>query len=273
MLLTIFVLISAVGSALLTWLCGWYESLHVIWQAPLVFIGLFLALTLLFGLLILISSALVNLEKEQTRRSGYFSFLLRYYTPVAFLLMGVRLQVRGREKVPTEGNFLLVCNHLSIFDPVVLFSAVPRQVKLSFITKQENFEMPVVRKFMHKLLCLPLNRENDRQALRTIIRAAQLLKEQPLSMTIFPEGQTSKTGHLLPFRNGAFKIAQRANCPIVVATLQNTRAIPGNMFRRPTHVQVDFLDTIPVEELAGHTTVEIGERVHTMMETVLNQES
>ena len=271
MMLYIFILLSVLGSAGLTIGCRWYEQIHVIWQAPLTAVGLFCALVLLFGILVAVSSALVNLDTEQKKRSNYFAFLLRAYAPVAFFLMRIHVRVTGREKLPADGNFLLVCNHLSILDPVVLFIAVPERAKLSFITKKENFELPVVRQFMHRLLCLPLDRENNRKALRTIIKAAQLLENEPMSITIFPEGQTSPSGALLPFRNGAFKIAQKAGRPIVVATLQNTNAAQKNMFRRPTQVPVHILGVIPVEEVASLTTAEIGERVHRMMEEDLSQ--
>lgn len=270
-MLYLFIVLSILGSAALTVGCRWYDSLHVLWQAPLTAVGLFLALVILFAILVVISCVCDNLEKEQKTRSGYFAFLLRAYAPVAFFLMQIHIHVTGREKLPADGNFLLVSNHLNIFDPVVLFLAIPERYHLSFITKVENFDILIVRKFMHKLLCLPLDRDNDRKALRTIIKAAQLLRDEPMSITIFPEGQTSRSGELLPFRNGAFKIAQKANKPIVVATVQNTKAAPKNMFRRPTHIPIHILGVIPAEEVTSHTTAEIGERVHKMMETDLAQ--
>ena len=162
-----------------------------------------------------------------------------------------------------------MCNHLSVFDPVLLIRALPRQARLSFVTKQENFDLPVVRQFMHKLQCLPLDRHDDRQALRAILQAAKQLQEQPLCMTIFPEGQTSKSGQLLPFRNGAFKIAQRAKRPVVVSVLENSRAIYHNLFRRRTRVRVRILDVVPTEDVATLCTVQIGDRAHAMIAAAL----
>lgn len=269
MLHYLFILLSVLGTAALSVHLHWHESLHILWQAPLTALGLFLVGMALFALLILLSAAAVDLKKAQTKRNGYYAFLLRAYAPAVFFLMRIHVHVTGREKLPQEGNFLLVCNHLNIFDPVALFLAIPARAKLSFITKVENFDLPIVKQFMHRLLCLPLDRNNDRQALRTIIKAAKLLEEDALSMTIFPEGQTSKSGELLPFRNGAFKIAQKANRPIVVATLQNTKSAPKNMFRRPTHIPVHILGVIPADEVVSHTTTEIGDRVHAMMEADL----
>ena len=83
---------------------------------------------------------------------------------------------------------------------------------------------------------------------------------------MFPEGYTSRDGKLQHFRSGVFKIAQKANVPIVVVTLQNTAVILHNAARlKPTQVELHLVGVIPPEELKGVTAVEIGERVHRMM--------
>ena len=89
----------------------------------------------------------------------------------------------------------------------------------------------------------------------------------------FRMGQTQVGVRIVPsegwraqYRNGAFKIAQKANVPIVVCSLVNSRAILHNMFRKHTEVWLDVLDVIPAEELVGKTTIEVGERVHAVME-------
>ena len=88
------------------------------------------------------------------------------------------------------------------------------------------------------------------------------LKEEP----VFPEGGTSKSGLLQPFRNGAFKVAQKAGVPIVICALSNTKAILKNMFRRRTDVYLDVLDVIPASEVAAlKTTAEIGTRAHKIL--------
>ena len=101
--------------------------------------------------------------------------------------------------------------------------------QLAFITKRENMSMFVVGKMMHKILCQPINRENDKEALKTILKCIQLLKDDMASVAAFPEGYTSVDGLLHHFRHGIFKIATKAKVPIVVCTLQNTNK-PFKMF-------------------------------------------
>ena len=92
-------------------------------------------------------------------------------------------------------------------------------------------------------------------------------------MAVFPEGTRSKTGKLLPFRNGAFKIAQKANVPIVVCTINGTGALFHNLKKlKTTHIQLHLVDVIGPEELKGKTTAEIGQRVYDMMIEDLGEE-
>ena len=119
---------------------------------------------------------------------------------------------------------------------------------------------------MHKILCQPIDRENDRQALKSIIKCIQLIKEDKVSVCAFPEGYTSKDGKLHPFRPGVFKIAQKTNVPIVVCTIQNTREIFKNLRHlRHTDVALHLVDIIPPETYAGLNTVALSDMVYEKM--------
>ncbi len=231
-------------------------------------VGFFLAFLVLFALVMLISGCFVDLEKEQKTRSRWFSFLIDQFLFIGFLFGGVRIHKKGMELVPRDEKFLLVSNHIYDFDPAIFIQAMP-WAKLGFISKKENYTMFFVNKVMHRLHCLPIDRENDRAALKTILKAAQILKTCDHSMAVFPEGYESRSGELLPFRNGAFKIAQRAGVSVVVAVLRGTTDIPKNMFRRPTHVDMEILGVIPAQEICNVPTQVVGDRAHLMMEEAL----
>ena len=219
---------------------------------------------ILFLLLLFVSTRFVDPKKLLEKPSRYFRFMLNQFCRLAFFLGGVHVHVTGLEKLPHDHRFLLVSNHLFAFDPLIYYYAIPHD-ELAFISKKENFSLFMVAEIMRELLCLPIDRENDRAALRTILKAIQFLKEDKTSIAVFPEGYTSKTGELNSFRNGAFKIAQKAGVPIVVCVLSNTPAILKNMFRRHTDVYLDELDIIPADELNGVTTAQIGSRIHDTM--------
>ena len=256
--------LSAVFSAAVSAACNWFAGWAVLWQLPLLFIGCFLGLVLLFLLVLVVSCLFVDPKKLVEKPSPYFRFLLNQFSRLAFDLGGVRVHVTGLEKVPRKGRFLLISNHLFAFDPIVFYYAMP-WAELAFISKTENFSLYIVAQVMRKILCLPLDRNNDREALKAILKAIQFIKEDKASIAVFPEGGTSKSGLLQPFRNGALKSAQKANVPIVVCALSNTKAILKNMFRR-TDVHLDVLDVIPAETVASlKTTVEIGDYAHKIL--------
>lgn len=244
----------------------------VLWLAIVIFAVSYLLLAgIAFGFLWVCCKA-VDMEKAQEEDSKFYRAIMYVYIEALISLVGVRLHTRGLEKTPKEGRFLLVCNHLFIADPGILLHCFKRS-QLAFVTKQENQKLPIVAPIMHKILCQPIDRENDRAALKTILKCISLLKEDKVSMCVFPEGYTSKDGKLHHFRSGVFKIAQKANVPIVVCTIQNTRPIFKNLAKlKKTDVQLHLVDVIPAEELKGKTTVEISDRVYACMIADLGEE-
>ena len=126
---------------------------------------------------------------------------------------------------------------------------------------------------MHKLVCQPIHRENDREALKSILKCIQLLKTDEVSIGAFPEGGIFDKDKLHPFRSGVFKIAQKAKVPIVVCTLKGTSDLFHNMKRlRPTHVRLHLVDVISAEEAAAANTVELGDKIYQMMLSSLGPE-
>lgn len=265
MLLGLMGAVSAVAAAVISICCGSFDGFG--WLLVFVgsFVGMYLLLLLLaVGFLVLICR-LVDLEKPQEHDSKFYRAVMYVYIEAIISLVLATIRTEGLEKTPKEGRFLLVCNHQHEADPGVLLHCF-RKSQLAFISKQENDSMFVVNKMMHKTMCQLINRENDREALKTIIKCIQLLKDDEVSICAFPEGGIKELGKLSHFRSGMFKIAQKANVPIVVCTLRNTAQIIPNILKlKPTEVVLHLVDVIPAEELKGKTTVEIADRVYDMM--------
>ncbi len=243
-----------------------------LWLVPGVFVLAFLGLSLLaLGFLWAICAA-VDLDNPQEEDSKFYRPIMYVYVEALMNLVLVRLQTRGLEKTPKEGRFLLVCNHLFLADPGILLHCFKRS-QMAFITKYENYALPFVGPFMHKTLCQPIDRENDRAALKTILKCIQLVKEDRVSMAVFPEGYTSKDGKLHPFRPGVFKIAQRTQVPIVVCTIQGTKNIFPNLKKlKTTPVELHLVKVIAPEEYAGMSTTQISDLVYETMIGDLGEE-
>jgi 1-acyl-sn-glycerol-3-phosphate acyltransferase len=146
-----------------------------------------------------------------------------------------------------------------MFDPLVT-EYMLRKYNLAFISKPSNMEIPVISNLAWGAGFLPIDRENDREALKSILQAADYLKRDICSMAVYPEGTRSKTGELGPFHAGSFKIAQRAKAPVVIASIQGTEKVSKNIPFRPTHVKLDILEVIPDEEVKAMNTQELAAR-------------
>lgn len=236
-----------------------------VWAALGIFVGSFLGQLLLAFLFLWAVTAGIDQNVPQETDSKFFRWVVRLYVPAIWAILRMKVEVRGREKLPKQGRMLLVCNHLSILDPVTLLGCLP-ECQLAFISKKENADMFIIGNLMHRLMCQLVNRENDREALKTILRCIQLIKEDQVSIGVFPEGHCSEDGRLQHFRPGVFKIAAKAQVPIVVCSLQNTNQVFHNILRlKATPVPLHIVGVIPPEAFAGRTAVDISQQAFDMM--------
>ena len=266
MVIGIVAALSAIVSALVCVAAGGFGNLSWLWLLPVGFLGSFLGIVLLVFLFILFLCALVDLDKVQENDSKLYRYVTYLIADAAHTVLQVRVHTQGLEKVPTDRRVLLVCNHLDNSDPVILYHQLKKKQKLAFIAKREAGSMFVVGKLMHKMLCQRINRENDREALKTILNCIRIIKEDKASIAVFPEGGIRGGNVLHPFRHGVFKIALRTQVPVVVCTLWGTQDVFHNGLRlKPTDVQFHVLGVVEPETYKDMTTVELGHLVHDMM--------
>ena len=265
-------LIGMTAAALLAAVIFYTATACAVWSAALFFVGAWVVLAALAFAFLVIITQFVDLEKEQQEDNKFYRTVMTLYINALKRVVRLRLHTQGLEMLPKDGRFVLVCNHQSIADPVALLHVFPK-AELAFITKKENQQMFLIGKLMHKIMCQPLDRDNDRAALKTILKCIQLIKEDKVSIGVFPEGYTSKDGKVHPFRAGVFKIAQKADVPIVVCTIRNIKVLFKNMVKlKPTDAHLHLVGVIPAEELKGKNTVEIGDRIYEMMIADLGEE-
>ena len=273
MLLGIFSAISALFAFSLCLYQDAFYGFAWFWMLPVGFFGAFIALLILWLLMILVMTWIVDVEKPQKKDNRFYRLVIHWTIDLLLVLLRVRLRTEGTEKIPKEGRFLLVCNHLAEIDPAVIMT-VFRKSRLAFISKQENDHRFLIGAFLHRIMCQPINRENDREALKTILKCVDLLKEDQVSIGVFPEGWVSMDEKLHPLRPGVFKIAQKAGVPIVVCTLRDTQKMVKTVKKlRSPELHLHVLEVIPVEEIKGVSTVQIAQRVHDRMAADLGPEN
>ena len=273
MLLATLSAISLVTAVLICLMCGGFACLAWLWILPVSFVGTLALLALLAYLFLLYLCSKVDQDVPQEDEDPFYRKVVNLYIESVLPCLRVHIKHSGTEKVPQNGRFLLVCNHNNDSDPVMIMRVLPKH-QLAFIAKKEAKTRFIVGPMMHKLLCQLINRENDREALKTILRCIQILKEDKASVAVFPEGgilsQDEKLHH---FRPGVFKIAQKAKVPIVICTLRGTVPVMYNIthFKR-SDVELRVVDVIPAEELEDVTAVDISNRVYQIMADDLGPE-
>ena len=232
------------------------------WILLWIVIGL-AGLLLAYILLLIISAMLVDMERDYEQESKFYRFLLNSATFCAAKLIRIKLHVTGKELLP-DGRFLLVANHRSKFDPIITWLIFGDR-QLAFISKPENFKVPVFGRLIHRLCYMPIDRENPRNAVKTINRAVDLINRDVASVAVYPEGTRNYGEGLLPFHNAMFKIAQKAQVPIMIVTMRGTYEIQKNYPLHRSHVYLDVARVLKADEIKGMKTAAIGDLARAIM--------
>jgi 1-acyl-sn-glycerol-3-phosphate acyltransferase len=125
--------------------------------------------------------------------------------------------------------------------------------------------VPVFGRLIHRLCFMPIDRDNPRNAVKTINRAVDLLKRDVATVAVYPEGTRNYGEGLLPFHNAMFKIAQKAQVPVVVVTVRGTYEIQKNYPLHRSHVCIDVAEVLDAAEVRQTKTAVLGDKVRDIM--------
>src|SRR5580704_10669542 len=157
-------------------------------------------------------------------KSGrYMIGAARVWARSLLILVRIRVEVDGLERIDPNGAYVFAANHLSYTDTPVVLSYIP--VQFRFMAKEGLFQIPFLGTHLTQAGHIPVPREDPRAAVKTLTRAAEMIRERRISILIFPEGGRSMDGDLQPFKEGAAYIAIKAGVPMVPVTLIGTRSI------------------------------------------------
>lgn len=151
-----------------------------------------------YFLFLVISALLVDSKKIYDKHSGFYRWLLNSSTWLLVFFGRVHYHTTGMERIPKDQRFLLVCNHKSKLDPITTWYLF-KDYDLAFISKEENFHVPVWGRIIRRCCFLAIDRENPRKAMVTIDKAASLIKDDQVSIAVYPEGTRNFGEGLLPF--------------------------------------------------------------------------
>lgn len=260
-----YILISLGCTGSIYYFLGLYKEWWWFWVIP---VGLVLFYILSYGLSLFICFIIsIFFKKEEPEVPDKVAqFITIQLTHQTNLLAGALVKKSGMEKVNKKQRYMVVYNHTSNFDPMIIMDKIK---DIYCITKPENKKIPIVGAYINKAGYISIDRSNDAEGMKAILKAINYLKNDYGSICVAPEGTRSKTLELLPFHPGCFNIAKRAEVPILVVGLKNTFDIHKNFLKRFTHVKMDIISVINPEEFKDLSTIEISNIVHKLYEDYL----
>ena len=244
-----------------------------LWLPILIFIGFYIAILALYFIILFIWS-LFYIDKIYDKQNKFVNFVFNLTLELLLHLGRVKVIPAGLDKVPHDKKYIFVYNHTSNYDPIVA-SYYLRQDNLIHISKPGNFKKPIAGGFIRRNCYMELNREDNREGLKVVIKAAKYLGEGWCSIGVSPEGTRNQGNPLemLPFRNGCFKIALLAKCPIVICSFKNMYQISKNAPFKRTKVEMNVLDVLYYEDFKDWSTLEIGDYVRNLIDKSIKGEN
>ncbi len=246
------------------------ESFGDLWFPMFIYPLIFMGFVLIHIIITAFLSLFADKNKRWTKLDNFYRKLTMETIDLFLHIMRSRVHIKGGEKLPEDRRFFFVGNHRSIFDPMIAMLYF-KDSELAFVSKKENIDIPFGGRLMLASGCIPLDRENNRSAVKSIKEASLRISEDISSIGIYPEGGINKSEDLLlPFHSGSFKIATKTNVPIVIAAVRNSETLCRRFLYASTDVYLDIIRVIPPEEYSGMTTQEISGMVWNEMYVYLS---
>ncbi len=214
----------------------------------IIFIPLFYVLIYALWLFIIfIHGLFLKTNKDIKHFNKYYYWIVKESNIFFLHLIRVKCKKIDFDKIPKDKKYLLVCNHVSNFDQMVLIECLRKKnEEMAWISKPENMNFPIAGPMIHHTGFIPINRENPLESIIAFRKAINYLNNNECNIGVCPEGTRNKTSDkiLLDFHPVVFDIAKRSRVPIVVVGLKNTKKISKNAPFKKTIVEIKVLNVL-----------------------------
>lgn len=162
------------------------------------------------------------------------------------LITGTSVEVNGRGHIQPQQSYVIVANHLSLYDIWVLYGYL--DIDFRWVAKHELRRVPIVGKACEVLGHVFIDRSDNARALASLEQARQQLTDGTCIL-FFPEGTRSRDGRIQPFKKGAFRMAADMQLPVLPLTINNTQHIlpPGGLRQTPGKASIEIHPAIPAD--------------------------
>jgi 1-acyl-sn-glycerol-3-phosphate acyltransferase len=178
---------------------------------------------------------------------------------VVLFACGIGVRVGGSENLVPGRQYVVMMNHVNIFDPLVFYAAFPGIAR--GVEEESHFRWPVYGGTISRIGMFPISRKNTSRAIESLRRAATWIRKRPdFSFAILPEGTRTREGKLGPFKRGGFLLAIETGLDILPVVQAGAYKInhKGSLLIRPGRVDVAVEPAVPT---AGYTKENVGELI------------
>lgn len=226
--------------------------------------GFFIGVFFIFILASICSLPMKRENKTRKKASKYSTFWIKQGMTFINHHALVICRIKGKEKMPKHQRFLLVCNHRSNFDPMLITEKLGKY-QIGWITKRSNYKIPIARNLMPSIFYQPIDRDNPLQSLQVMKRSIELISSGATSIGVFPEGKRAREKTLSDFHEGVFNIAIKSHCPIVIVTVKGTDQISGNYPWKFSKVKMEVVRVMQPEEFDTLPAKTVSDNIHKIM--------
>ena len=207
----------------------------------------------LVGTILVLLGAVVDPRKNDWPQRAFFRNILR--------LAGARFEVRRAPGFDPTRTSIFICNHVNLFDPFVIYSAIPQFLR--GFELESHFKVPVYGWMMGRFGNIPVPDAPSREGLEIMTQRAKAALDSGVSLIAFAEGSRTRTGHVQRFKKGIFSIAQRFGIPIVPVSMVGSYQFfqTGHWMLHPEKITVFIHDTIDTSQIARSEVAALCQRV------------
>jgi 1-acyl-sn-glycerol-3-phosphate acyltransferase len=180
---------------------------------------MWLVKNIVFAIISIMTAILTLILKPVNFKGKPMGMLMKAWCGCTLFIYGVKVNVIGKENITDCSGKVYISNHSSYLDIFVLLAKIPDNVRI--IYKKELNKIPLIGWAMPAAEFVPINRENVREAMKALDKAAQKIKKG-ISFVIFPEGTRSIDGNTGEFKRGMFILTEKAQSQIIPVSLSNT---------------------------------------------------
>ncbi len=203
--------------------------------------------------LLVVLGIFIDPRKNDWPQRVFFRNILR--------LAGVKFEVRRAPGFNPNRTCIFVCNHVNIFDPFIIYSAIPQFVR--GFELDSHFKVPIYGWMMGRFGNIPVPDNPSREGLEIMTARAKQALDSGISLIAFAEGSRTRDGHVHEFKKGIFRIAHQLGIPVVPMSIVGAYQFfqTGNRMLYPGKITVYLHDTIDTSQVSRADVAELCQRV------------